>query len=231
MSGTFLHPPLFSLPDHRVDAWLFDLDGTLLDTLDDLADSINAMLADRRLPLRTREEVRAGVGDGMWRLVERMLPDDRRDSATVREALEDYRAAYRERWHLRTRPYPGIAEELLQLTQAGTPLGVVSNKPQDFTARMIGHFFPSPKFRFGVVFGEREGVPRKPDPAALLEAAGVLAVPPSRCAYVGDSPGDITAATAAGMVAVGVDWGFREAQMLREAGAEVVLSLGATADP
>lgn len=213
--------PLFSLAG--VDAWIFDLDGTLLDTLDDLADSINVMLAERGLPLRDRDEVCAGVGDGMRKLVERMLPVEQAGEAEIDAALEQYRAAYRGRWNRRTRPYPGIEAELRRLTAAGVPLGVVSNKPQEFTERMISHYFPAPEVVFGAVFGQRDGVPVKPDPAGLIEAAGVLAVDPGRCAYVGDSPGDVLAARRAGMRAVGVNWGFRSGEVLREAGAEVVV--------
>ena len=217
--------PLFAVPNRNIRNWVFDLDGTLLDTLDDLTDSINVMLTGRGLPPTTRDKVCAGVGDGMWRLVERMLPEPMRSSDNVRDALTDYRNAYRERWHVKTRPYPRVRADLMRLTNAGTNLGVVSNKPQEFTAKMMDHFFPTPDFKFGVVFGEREDVPRKPDPAALVEAAAILGVAPGQCAYVGDSPGDITAARAAGMLAVGVDWGFRDAQALRAAGADAVLSL------
>lgn len=213
--------PTFSAPG--VAAWIFDLDGTLLDTLDDLADAINEMLAGLELPPRSRDDVCAGVGDGMRRLVERMLPEDRADEALADEALERYRAAYRQRWHVRTRPYPGIDAELRRLTAAGVPLGVVSNKPQEFTGRMIDHYFQPPEVRFGVVLGQREGVPVKPDPAGLLEAAGLLGVDPGQCAYVGDSPGDIKAARRAGMQPVAVDWGFRSAETLRAAGARWVV--------
>lgn len=217
-------PPLFVTSDSSVRGWIFDLDGTLLDTLDDLANAINVMLAGRGLTPRSRDEVCAGVGDGMERLVERMLPRGMDDPAGVAVALADYRTAYRENWWRKTRPYPRVLEDLRRLMREGCVLGVVSNKPQEFTARMVEHFFPAPDYAFDVIFGEREGVARKPDPAALLEAAEVIGLGPGDCAYVGDSPGDMVAARAAGMVAIGVDWGFRDAESLRQAGARTVLS-------
>lgn len=198
-------------------ALLFDLDGTLLDSLADIAAAMNRMLTERGLPVCNTGDIRQMVGDGMRQLVVRALPGNRRDEATVDACLAAYRAHYDTLWKTATRPYNGIPELLDSLRQQGFKLGVISNKAHRFTVPMTEHFFGSD--RFAVVLGQRDEVPRKPNPAAALEAATLLGVSPAECAYVGDSGIDMEFATNSGMTGIGVTWGLRDAAELRAAGA------------
>jgi phosphoglycolate phosphatase len=198
-------------------ALLFDLDGTLLDSLTDIAAAMNRMLAARGLPACDTDDIRRMVGDGMRQLVVRALPEERRDEATVDACLAAYRSHYETLWKTATRPYDGIPELLEELRRQGFKLGVISNKAHRFTLPMTGHFFGSDGFE--VVLGQRDEVPRKPDPAAALEAAARLGVTPAECAYVGDSGIDMELAANSGMTGIGVTWGLRDAAELRAAGA------------
>ena len=198
-------------------ALLFDLDGTLLDSLADIAAAMNRMLTERGLPACDTDEIRRMVGDGMRQLVVRALPENRRDEATVDACLAAYRSHYETLWQTATRPYNGIPELLDSLRQQGFKLGVISNKAHRFTVPMTEHFFGSHGFE--LVLGQRDEVPRKPDPAGALEAAARLGVAPAECAYVGDSGIDMQFAANSGMIGIGVTWGLRDAAELREAGA------------
>lgn len=201
-----------------IKAILFDLDGTLLDTLDDLADSANAMLAGRGHPPHPVDAYRRFVGDGMATLVERTHPHHAVPSgADLQTAVRTYQAEYSRRWKDKSRPYPGLPGLLATLSAQGKQLGVVSNKAQSFTELCVNHFFP--EIPWGVVIGQRDGIPHKPHPAGALEAAGILGVEPGECVFVGDSGIDMRTACAAGMIPAGVLWGFREAEELTGAGA------------
>jgi len=198
-------------------ALIFDLDGTLLDTLDDLADSGNAVLAALSLPQHPVDDYRYFVGLGVAELVRRMLPEDRRDPASVAAALPLLVSEYKTRWNVKTRPYAGIPEMLESLRGRGLPLCVLSNKPQLYTDLTVREFFPD--FPFTQVRGEREGVPGKPHPAGALALAAELDLTPGQIAFVGDSATDMKTARGAGMLPVGVLWGFRDAAELTENGA------------
>ncbi len=203
-------------------AVFFDLDGTLLDSLTDLGEAVNRMLAELGFPGHAQEAYREYIGEGARRLVEQALPKAvRADAELVERALELYQLHYAKCWHERTRVYPGMLELLADLASAGVPLGVISNKPDAFTRLCVGHFFPDTPF--AVVLGQRTGVPRKPDAAAAHEAAGRLGLTAGECVYVGDSGVDMRFAQEAGMRGVGVAWGFRSRQELWENGAVVVL--------
>lgn len=203
-------------------AAVFDLDGTLLDTLDDLADSANAMLETRGFPVHPVAAYRYFVGDGMENLVRRCLPEEEAEKpGVVRECLAAYRENYAACWNVRTRPYEGIPEVLSSMTESGLKLAVLSNKAQDFSERCVDYFLG--EWKWDAVLGSREGVPLKPNPAGALEAAKRLDVDPGECLYFGDTGIDMKTANRAGMFAVGVLWGFREAKELREAGAKVTL--------
>ena len=199
-------------------ALLFDLDGTLLDSLADIAAAMNRMLAERGLPACDTDEIRRMVGDGMRQLVVRALPEDRHDDATVDACLAAYRAHYDTLWQTATRPYEGIPELLDGLRRLGFKLGVISNKAHRFTVPMTEHFFGASGF--DMVLGQRDDVPRKPDPAAALEAAKRLGVSTEECAYVGDSGIDMEFAANSGMTGIGVTWGLRDAVELLAAGAD-----------
>lgn len=201
-------------------AVLFDLDGTLADTLADLANATNWALTQLACPTHPIESYRYKVGDGNRQLCERALPADKQD--LVDEAMRLMRDRYSEHYFDETRLYPGIAELVATLAKRSYKLAVLSNKRDEFTKRMIAHYFrPSP---FAAVRGQLPDVPLKPDPTAALQIANELAVSPAEWLYLGDTNTDMRTARAAGMYPVGVLWGFRDRQELEESGAEHVLA-------
>ncbi len=204
-------------------AVLFDLDGTLLDTLRDLADSGNEVLAGRGLPPHPLESYRTFIGNGMVNLARDVFPPAMRPETDeqIAAVLEEYRAAYSRNWKNTTVPFPGIPEVLDRLVADRIPIGVVSNKAHDFTLQCMEAFLDA--WNWGVLIGAREGHPRKPDPAGALEAAATLGIAPGDCLFVGDSDVDMMTARNAGMCAIGVRWGFRPVEELLGAGAEVIL--------
>jgi len=203
-------------------ALIFDLDGTLLNTLDDLADSGNATLAALGLPGHETDAYRYFVGLGIEELVRRMLPEQRRDAATVQQAYEIMAGEYKRRWKDKTRPYPGVPELLEALARRGMPVGVLSNKPQVYTDLTIETFFPSRPFTF--VRGSRPEVPNKPHPAGALALAAELGLAPGSIVFVGDSETDMKTARGAGMMPVGVLWGFRDETELLANGARHIIA-------
>ena len=203
------------------DAVLFDLDGTLLDTLEDLAQSMNAVLVGRGFPPHERDAYKLFVGDGLEMLVRRALPAARVDDEQVRGAMEAMLERYAEHWDRTTRPYPGIPELLDELTGRNLRLAVLSNKRHDFTCRLVKYILS--QWRFDPVRGARDGVPKKPDPTAALAIADELGIRPSRWIYLGDTGIDMRTAGAAGMVSVGVTWGFRDRDELARAGAQHII--------
>jgi len=198
-----------------IKAAIFDLDGTLVDSLADIGGAMNHALAYHGLPTHTLAAYREFVGEGVHRLAEKALsPAGLAHKDTV---LDEYKRYYADNLFLRTRPYPGIEELLEGLTARGVALGVLSNKPDPSTRRLVEHFFS--RFPVRAAHGERPGVPKKPDPTAALEIARVMGVQPAECMFIGDTGIDMGTATAAGMVAVGVLWGFRGEAELRAHGA------------
>ncbi|MEX2579076.1 MAG: HAD family hydrolase [Verrucomicrobiales bacterium] len=204
-------------------AVIFDLDGTLLDTLRDLADSGNAVLQGRGFPGHDLDAYRGFVGSGMEELVRAIFPGEHRpvSEEAVAEALAEYRGHYASRWRNTTAPYPGIPALLDELAAKGVPVGVLSNKAHDFTVKCVEAFLGD--WTWDMVLGQREGTTRKPDPSGALEVASALGVAPENCFFVGDSDVDMLTARNAGMRVVGVDWGFRSREELLEAGAETIL--------
>ncbi len=206
----------------RYDAVIFDLDGTLLDTLRDIAESMNAALGSLAAPAVAIEEYRRYVGDGVVILAERVLPPGRRDPDTVARCVAVMRELYSARLTRWSRPYPGIAELLDGLGARGIEMAVLSNKPHAMTVPLVAQVLA--RWHFGVVIGERSGIPRKPDPQAAVEVAELLAVDAGRILYLGDTGTDMETATRAGMFAVGALWGFRDRKELEEAGAAALVS-------
>jgi phosphoglycolate phosphatase len=203
-------------------AFIFDLDGTLIDSLADIAESINRMLDARGYPRCEKEVFKQMVGDGMEKLVERALPEAARSEELIKVCVEEYRAQYDVLWQAETRPYEGIVEMLAELKGRGVKLAVISNKAHRFTVPMTEHFFGSAVFDH--ILGQRAEVPRKPDSAGAHEMAAFLGLQTHEMAYVGDSGIDMQFAKNSGMRAVGVRWGFRSEVELIECGADVLIS-------
>jgi phosphoglycolate phosphatase len=204
----------------RFDGVLFDLDGTLLATLQDLGDSVNRVLAARGWPTHSLEAYRYFVGEGASTLIERAMPEEHRDAASVRGTLAAYRADYEHNWNNTTKPYDGIPDMLAEMRRRGLVLGVLSNKPHAMTVRCIESYFPD--VPFPALLGQRDEVAKKPDPAGAYEAARLMGVASARVLYVGDTGTDMQTARAAGMFALGVTWGFRPAAELLENGAQAL---------
>ncbi len=200
-------------------AALFDLDGTLLYTLEDLADSLNFVLAEEGLPTHAPDEYRFMVGNGLEKLVVRSLPEGLRIPAHVRPIFQKFLERYRANQCVKTRPYPGVPEMLAGLQGRGVRLAVLSNKAHPNTLTVVEHYFPQKPFQ--VVLGLRPEVPAKPDPAGALEIARALGLAPEACVYLGDSDVDMLTAKNAGFASCGVLWGFRPKQELAAAGAQV----------
>jgi len=202
-------------------AVIFDLDGTLLDTLEDLAHSMNNVLKRFGYPPHPIEAYRYHVGDGAAILTNRVLPDTHRNGETVNKLLAAYLEEYANHWNVYTRPYSGIPGLLRELNYRGIQLAVLSNKPDQFTRRCVSAYFE--EIEFACVVGDRPGKKRKPDPEGALEVAHTLNVLPPECLYVGDTAPDLQPAVAAGMKPVGVTWGFRTRDELVQNGAEIIL--------
>ena len=193
----------------KLRAALFDLDGTLADTLADIGGAMNHALAALGLPGHDLESYRRFVGEGVEMLAGRALPPDRQ--ALSPALIERYSARYAETLVKRSVPYPGIPELLDALVGRGVALAVLSNKPDPATQAIMASLFG--RWQFAVVAGRRPDVPRKPDPTGALAVAARLGVAPSDCAFIGDTAIDMRTAIAAGMVPVGVAWGFRPEEL------------------
>ena len=200
-------------------AAIFDMDGTILDTLSDISDSVNAALEWAGFPARTEAEVRAFVGNGAAKLIERAVPAGT-DGETARRVLDFYRPYYEAHAAVRTRPYPGVPEALSALRAAGVKLAVVSNKPDGAAQKLAARYFPD---FFDAVAGAKDGVAVKPAPDLLLGVMEALGAPPEETAYIGDSDVDILTAKNAGTACLSVAWGFREEAFLRACGASRIL--------
>ncbi|HEY9594234.1 MAG TPA: HAD family hydrolase, partial [Spirochaetia bacterium] len=189
-------------------AVLFDLDGTLLDTIEDLGDSMNAVLTRLGYPTHDMAAYKLFVGDGVTNLVRRAVPEEvRRNEEAVQRIVPQMRDEYAKRLWDKTHAYEGIAELLAELRARGVKMAVLSNKPHPATVEVIGHYFPAGTF--DTVLGARPGVPIKPDPGAVREVCRLLGKGPEDFLYLGDTNTDMKTARAAGMFAVGVLWGFR----------------------
>jgi phosphoglycolate phosphatase len=202
-------------------AILFDLDGTLLDTLTDIACAANAGLRELGFPTHPVESYRRFVGDGAGCLALRVLPEDHHDDETVERCREIIAARYAKCWADNTKPYPGIPELLAGLRARDVPMAVLSNKPHESTRTVVEGYFPDHYFR--VVRGSLPSVPIKPDPAGALQIAEELDILPARFVYLGDTDTDMRTAVAAGMFPAGALWGFRSAEELATNGAKVLL--------
>lgn len=200
-------------------AVIFDLDGTLLNTLGDLRAATNHALEVRGLPPHSMEEIRQFIGNGIRLLICRAMPEGTPE-AEIDAALDDFKAYYAAHIHDRTVPYDGIPQLLTALRKRGIKVAVLSNKIDSASQQLIEYFFPG---KTDVVFGEHVGVPRKPDPTSCRMVMQRLGVQPEQVLYVGDSGTDMQTAKNAGLYAVGVTWGFRSKEVLLEYGADILV--------
>lgn len=195
----------------RVRAVVFDLDGTLVDSLDDIAAAMNVVLRTFSFAEHPRDAYRAFVGEGVEALVRRALPTGSDDEPMVRRALGLMREAYEQHLDRQTRPYQGIPELLETLTDRGVLLAVLSNKVEELTQQVVERCFDASRFTF--IRGARPDVPRKPDPTAALQLVEASGIPAAQWLFLGDTHIDLATARAAGMTSVGVTWGFRPDEM------------------
>ena len=202
-------------------AVIFDLDGTLLDTLEDLADSLNRVLQDKGLPTHPTKAFRYFVGNGAAMLVSRALPPEKRNDELTADCLEAFRREYNRNWNVKTKPYNGVSELLDALTRKHIEMAVLTNKPQPFAELCIHEFFSG--WEFALVLGQRDGIPMKPDPAGPREIIRCLDIPSHEFLYLGDSDVDMKTAVNADMFPIGAMWGFRSEKELRESGAVEVI--------
>jgi phosphoglycolate phosphatase len=201
-------------------AVIFDLDGTLLNTLEDIGTAANSVLAGKGFPSHPIDLYRDFVGEGAKRMITRALPVECRDEVTIRSCLAEYLVEYGRCWNAASRPYDGMLELLDALVSRGIKLAVLSNKTEAFTRQYVGKLLS--RWTFDAVVGEKEGMARKPDPEGALMIAAHLGIDPGEILFVGDSAVDMQTAKAAGMFAVGALWGFRGREELEQNGADIL---------
>lgn len=202
-----------------IKALLFDLDGTLVNSLEDLKNSTNFALDKMGFPVHETECYKYFVGDGMAKLIERALPEDKRDTETIQNTLKIFLEHYAQHYVDKTVPYDGIVQLLDELTSY--KLAIISNKNQEMATVVVKKLLGD---KFQIVCGKRENYPTKPDPKLTLEIISELGVKPSECVFIGDSGMDMAVAKNAGCIALGVLWGFRKEDELRENGADYIAS-------
>jgi phosphoglycolate phosphatase len=205
----------------RFRAVIFDLDGTLLDTIEDITRALNAVFAPRGCPPLSVEACKKLVGEGMEALIHKALPEVSCDEGLVRDIIRDFRREYDVVWREHSRPYPGILELLEKMRDRGIRSAVLSNKAHPVTVRMTRELVP---FRFDVVRGAIPGIPLKPDPCTALKIAAEMEILPENIVFLGDSSIDMKTALAAGMFAAGACWGFRGEEELAASGADALIA-------
>lgn len=203
-------------------AVLFDLDGTLLNTLEDMTNCANRVLGRLGFPQHSPEDYKCFVGDGREVLASRIIPSSHRDAITIAEVVNMIDDEYSRHWADTTRPYDGIRELLQALTDRGTKMAVLSNKPDNIAKVMVATMLSY--WRFELVIGARPSVPKKPSPVVALHIAQCLKIVPSEFLYLGDTDTDMKTADASGMYPIGVLWGFRTADELLDNGAKALIS-------
>jgi len=207
--------------DKPIQAVLFDLDGTLIDSLHDIADAMNRVLEARGFPLHTYDNYRTFIGKGLRNLTERSLPENCRDEDTVNILHHDLMVDYGIHFVRKTRLYQGIPELLDALTEKGLKLAILSNKADEITQKIVGDMLD--RWPFGCILGTGGKIPRKPDPTGAFLCCKKLQVKPEHILYLGDSGLDMQTAITAGMIPVGVTWGFRTREELTENGARQLI--------
>lgn len=205
----------------KYEAVLFDLDGTLIDTVDDIGDAVNRVLSNRGFPIHPISTYYQFIGEGVKVLFTRALPKEERSEDLINTCLKEFVEDYRRNYDVKSKPYDGIPEMLNALSERNLKLAILSNKPDPLTKDCVTTLLSN--WDFGVVFGQRDSVPRKPNPQAALEIAEKLTISPSNFIYLGDTAIDMKTAVSAGMFPVGAAWGFRPVKELKENGARVII--------
>lgn len=200
---------------------VFDLDGTLLNSLEDLACACNYALKQCNFNTHETEAYKKFLGNGVYKLIECALPAERRDEETIIKVKKIFDAYYDAHNADYTRPYEGIVEMLQTLKENGVQTAVVSNKPHAFAKQLVNTIF---KENIAITYGQREGVQTKPDPTTVLEVIAYFNKEKDQCIYIGDSDVDIYTAKNAQIQSIGVLWGFRTEEELREAGADFIVT-------
>jgi len=203
-----------------IQGFIFDLDGTLLDTAEDLCDSVNVAMELNSLPTFSVDDIKRMVGNGIKNLITQSLPNDS-DDQRIEHVLQQFKTDYASRYMTKSHPYKGILATLNQLQAKHIKLSVVSNKMNDYTQTMIKHYFPQVNFIY--VTGELEGVDRKPDPTLTLMAINAMDLAKEHILYVGDTRVDMQTAHNAGLKSVGVTWGFRSQKELEDHHADFII--------
>ncbi len=204
----------------KFNAVIFDLDGTLIDTIEDIKDSLNIPLQKAGFPIYSTDSYYYLVGDGIREMVEKALPENKKK--LTEEFVEKFREEYQQRWKLKSHLYSGISEMLNSLFKMNFTIGILSNKPDDFAKIMVKTLLP--EWNFSVVRGHQVGVPIKPHPASSLKIIRELNLQSEKTIFVGDSNIDIFTAKEVGFFPVGVSWGYRTEQELLNAGAKLILN-------
>ena len=200
---------------------VFDLDGTLLNSLEDLADSANWVLEQHGFPIHPVDAYRYFVGDGVRKLIERILPQEERTEARIEQCRQEFVAYYKVHMEDKTSVYEGITELLTELKNRGLKIAVATNKVHVAVAPLMAKYFPN--IRFDAMIGQREGVPVKPAPQIMFDILKETGCEPSEALHVGDTATDMQLAHNAGVTPVGVLWGYRPLEELREAGAKFII--------
>lgn len=199
---------------------IFDLDGTLLDSIEDIASSMNKVLESLQLPTHKIEDYKHFVGGGVDILVENSLSNQSKEIKD--EVIKRFKIEYDGKLHSKTLPYDGIYELLDELKKLDINLAVLSNKPHEFTVSYVNHFFKN--YNFKEIHGQKKDVPKKPDPKAALDIVKCLDSSCENTYFIGDTKIDMQTAKSANMTAIGVLWGFRDEKELRDFGADFIVS-------
>jgi phosphoglycolate phosphatase len=202
-------------------AVLFDMDGTLLNTLTDIGESANRVMTAKGFPPHPIDDYRYFVGEGARKLMTDVLPDGEKSMENINECLKAFETDYAIHWKTNTQPYEGIERLLDDLTEKQIIINILSNKPHHITLDCVADMLG--KWKFEVVFGQRDHIPKKPDATAALEVAEILGISVNEFLYVGDTKIDMMTANSAGMHAVGVTWGFRPREELTASGAKAII--------
>ena len=201
-------------------AIIFDLDGTLLDTLTDIMESVNNILSRYNFPTHTKHEYQYFLGNGIEALTKKAFPKNI-STQEFNNYFQEVKQEYHSRQTLKTKPFEGITEMLRIFNKQGVKIAILSNKPDEFTKPTVAHFFENIKFE--IVLGSRKNVARKPSPEAVLEILEALNVTAEECYFVGDSETDMQTGVNAGIEAIGVSWGFRTVKEMMDNGASRII--------